>query len=45
LLSGIVMIETNLGQYRKYGAADQFYYFGAGGERSPIPGKAREPAQ
>ena len=45
LLSGIVLIETNLGQYRKYGAADQFYYFGAGRERSHIPGKAREPAQ
>lgn len=45
LLSGIVLIETNLGKYRKYGAADQFYYFGAGREGSPRPGKAREPAQ
>ncbi len=45
LLSGIVLIETNLGQYRKYGAADQFYYFGSGRERSPMPGKAHEPAQ
>jgi Mrp family chromosome partitioning ATPase len=42
LLSGIVIIEANLDQYRRYGAVDQFYYFGAGRERSPTPGKARE---
>jgi capsular polysaccharide biosynthesis protein len=34
-LSGVVLIETNMGRYRQYGAADRFYYLEAGETKMP----------